>query len=56
MNAAGITFGDIESAVMRQNLNISGGELKVGDLCRNIRITGEFDSPDDISNIVVSLF
>lgn len=56
MNAAGITFGDIESAVMRQNLNISGGELKVGDLRRNIRITGEFDSPDDISNIVVRSF
>ena len=41
---------------MRQNLNISGGELKVGDLRRNIRITGEFDHPDDISNIVVRSF
>ena len=56
MNAVGLTFGDIEGAIARQNLNISGGELKIGELRRNIRINGEFDSPKDIENIVIRSF
>lgn len=56
MNAAGITFGDIEGAIGRQNLNISGGEVKIGDLRRNIRVTGEFNDPKQIENIVVRSF
>ncbi|MBK9272177.1 MAG: efflux RND transporter permease subunit [Saprospiraceae bacterium] len=56
MNASGITFGDIEGAIQRQNLNISGGELRVKDLRRNVRVTGEFNSPSDIEQIVVRSF
>lgn len=56
MNAVGITFNDIEGSIARQNLNISGGEIVIGNLRRNIRITGEFDSPKDIGNIVIRSF
>ena len=56
MNAIGITFNDIEGAIARQNLNISGGEIQIGDLRRNIRITGEFDKPSDIGNLVIRSF
>ena len=56
MNLSGVTFGDIEGALQRQNLNISGGELKIQDLRRNLRITGEFNKPTDIENIVVRSF
>lgn len=56
MNAAGVTFGDIEGALQRQNLNISGGELKVQDLRRNVRVTGEFSKVSDIGQIVVRSF
>jgi multidrug efflux pump len=56
MNLSGVTFNDIEGALQRQNLNISGGELKIQDLRRNLRITGEFSKPSDIENIVVRSF
>jgi len=56
MNALNMSFGDIEAAIQRQNLNISGGELKVDELRRNIRVTGEFNTPEQIANMVVRSF
>ncbi len=56
MTAIGITFMDIENAVQRENLNISGGEMRVGDLRRNIRVTGEFKDPKKIGDIVIRSF
>lgn len=56
LNAAGITFSDIESAIQQQNLNISAGELRINELRRNVRITGEFKDPKEIENIVVRSF
>ncbi len=56
MTASGITLMDIENAVARENMNISGGEMRVGDLRRNIRVTGEFKDPKEIENIVVRSF
>ncbi|MFN8310395.1 MAG: efflux RND transporter permease subunit [Chitinophagales bacterium] len=56
MTASGISFMDIENAIARENLNISGGELRVGELRRNLRVTGEFKNPEDIGNIVVRSF
>lgn len=56
MTSAGIAFMDIENAVQRENLNISGGEVRIGELRRNLRVTGEFKDPKEISNIVVRSF
>ncbi len=56
MTASGITLLDIENAISRENLNVSGGELRVGDVRRNLRVTGEFSDPKDIGNIVVRSF
>lgn len=56
MTASGISFLDIENAVSRQNMNISGGEMRIGDLRRNLRVTGEFKTPSDIGNIIVRSF
>lgn len=56
MTASGITLMDIENAISRENLNVSGGELRVGDVRRNLRVTGEFSDPKDIGNIVVRSF
>ena len=53
MQAAGITFGDIESAVSQENVNISGGEIRVGDLRRGIRVVGEFKTPEQISDLAI---
>lgn len=56
INAAGITFTDIENALRLQNMNISAGELRIQDLRRNVRITGEFSDPKQIGEIVVRSF
>ncbi|MBL7799506.1 MAG: efflux RND transporter permease subunit [Chitinophagales bacterium] len=56
MTASGITLMDIENAISRENLNVSGGELRVGDVRRNLRVTGEFSDPKEIGDIVVRSF
>jgi multidrug efflux pump len=56
MSSAGITFMDIENAIQRENLNVSGGEVRVDDLRRNLRVTGEFKQPKSIENIIVRSF
>jgi multidrug efflux pump len=56
MTAAGIALMDIENAIARENLNVSGGEMRIGDLRRNLRVTGEFKSPEQIGKIVVRSF
>ncbi len=56
MTSAGIAFMDIENAVQRENLNISGGEVRVNQLRRNLRVTGEFKDPKEIGDIIVRSF
>lgn len=56
MTSAGIAFRDIEDAITRENLNISGGEVRVDDLRRNLRVTGEFKNPKELENIIVRSF
>lgn len=56
MTAAGISFSDIENAVSRSNRNISAGEVRVGEMRRNMRITGEFKNAKEIGEIVVRSF
>ncbi len=56
LTSSGITFMDIENAIQRENLNISGGEVRVDQLRRNVRVTGEFKNPAEIGEIVVRSF
>lgn len=56
MTSAGISFLDIENAVQRENLNISGGEVNISQVRRNLRVTGEFKQPKEIGDIVVRSF
>lgn len=56
MTSAGIAFRDIEDAVTRENLNVSGGEVRVDDLRRNLRVTGEFKDPKELENLIVRSF
>lgn len=48
-----INFGDIENAVRAENITLSGGNLKEGDIRRSIRVVGEFDDPQDLLNVVI---
>jgi multidrug efflux pump len=53
MEAAKLSFQDIENAVNYENRDISGGLVAVGDMKRTIRIKGQFVTALDMQNIVV---
>ncbi len=53
LNALGMSFYAIENAVSSENISMSGGELKFGKTKRSVRILGEFESIDEIKNIVI---
>jgi multidrug efflux pump subunit AcrB len=53
MQAAGVTYTDIENAVKYENMDISGGQLEVGNSRRNLQLKGQLKTAFDIQNIVV---
>lgn len=53
MQVAGVTFDDIANAVSRENMDISGGLLDVGDTKRNLQLKGQFKTSYDIEKVVV---
>ncbi len=53
MQSANITFDDIANAVARENMDISGGQLEVGNMRRNLQLKGQFKTAFDIEQIVV---
>ncbi len=56
MQVAKVTFNDIESAVARENADISGGLLEIGDQRRTLRVRGQFNSASDMSQVIVKNF
>ena len=53
MEARLVNFGDIEQAIATENITLSGGNLKEGDIRRSIRVVGEFNDPNDLLDVVV---
>ncbi len=53
MQASGVTFDDIANAVARENMDISGGLLDVGNMKRNLQLKGQFKTAYDIEKVVV---
>ncbi len=53
MQTAGITFDDIANAVSRENMDISGGQLDVGSMKRNLQLKGQFHTSYDIEKVLV---
>jgi multidrug efflux pump len=53
MQSAGVTFDDIANAVSRENLDISGGLLDVGNMKRNLQLKGQFHTSFDIEKVIV---
>jgi multidrug efflux pump subunit AcrB len=52
MQAASVTFYDIETAVSRENVTISGGSMDIKGMKRSMKISGEFKNIETIKNIV----
>ncbi|MFT5071860.1 MAG: multidrug efflux pump, partial [Chitinophagales bacterium] len=53
MEAAKVSFKDIEDAINYENMTISAGDLLVGDNRRTVRIVGEFGDVSQIKDIIV---
>ncbi len=52
MQAASVTFGDIERAVAYENKTISGGSIDMHGMTRSIRIDGEFKNIQTLENLI----
>jgi multidrug efflux pump subunit AcrB len=53
MAVSRISFTDIENAVARENLDITGGLVETGTMKRTLMIKGQFSTAEDLKNIVV---
>ncbi|MDZ4806816.1 MAG: efflux RND transporter permease subunit [Bacteroidota bacterium] len=53
MTAARVSFMDIENAISRENRDITGGLIEVGNMKRTLKVKGQFISALDLQNIVV---
>ena len=53
MQAARVSFTDIENAVSRENRDITGGLIEVGNMKRTLKINGQFASALNLQDIVV---
>jgi multidrug efflux pump len=53
MNTARISFMDIENAISRENHDVTGGLIEVGNMKRTLKVKGQFTSALDLQNIVV---
>ena len=53
VRAARVSFMDVENAISRENNDITGGLIEVGNMKRTVMIKGQFHSVEDMKNIVV---
>jgi multidrug efflux pump len=53
MQAASISYMDIENAVSRENNDITGGLIEIGDMKRTLKVKGQFTSVLALQNIIV---
>jgi multidrug efflux pump subunit AcrB len=53
MNAASLTFRDVENAIAFENATVSAGNVDVGGMTRSISIRGDFTDVEQIKNLVI---
>jgi len=53
MQAARVTFNDIERAVAQENITISGGSLTNNGIRNTVRVKGQFQNVETLRNIIV---
>ncbi|MDP4265680.1 MAG: efflux RND transporter permease subunit [Bacteroidota bacterium] len=53
MQVAKVSFSDIDNAISRENHDISGGQIRAGNMKRTLRVKGQFITAHDMENIVV---
>ncbi|HVF97827.1 MAG TPA: efflux RND transporter permease subunit, partial [Flavisolibacter sp.] len=53
MQASNVTYDDIARSVANENIDISGGQLDVGNMQRNLQLKGQFKTAYDIQGVIV---
>jgi len=53
MEASMISFTDIENAVKFENMSVTGGDILENGVRRTVRVTGEFEDPLSVRNLIV---
>ncbi len=53
MDAYFVSFRDVENAIKFENMNISGGDIIIGNTRRSIRTEGEFENIDQLNDIII---
>lgn len=53
MQVAKVSFNDIEAAVARENADISGGLLEMGEQKRTLRVKGQFGTAYDLNQVII---
>jgi len=53
MKEMNLTFSNVENAINFENITMSAGDIKIKNQRKSIRIVGEFESIDEIKNIIV---
>ncbi len=53
MEVAKVSYTDIEQAIQRENADISGGLLEVGEQKRTLRVNGQFTNALDLEKVIV---
>ena len=53
MAVSRISFTDIETAIARENMDITGGLIETGNMKRTLMVKGQFKTAEDLKNIVV---
>lgn len=54
MEATKVSFTDIETAIARENITMSGGELVSNGSRRAVRIIGQFENIKEIKNLIIT--
>jgi multidrug efflux pump subunit AcrB len=53
LQASQLSFTDIENAIARENITVSGGSIDVGDQKRAVRVAGQYANAADIADIQI---
>jgi multidrug efflux pump len=53
MQAASVSFRDIQNAISAENVTVSAGTITNYGLKRTLRVTGQFKSPEEINDIII---
>jgi multidrug efflux pump subunit AcrB len=53
MSSLEVSYSDIENAISAENISMSGGDIRLGEIKRSIRMLGEFTDPQEIESIII---